>query len=136
MSKSPTWRKTPFAKPFYHSRAWQDVRSFVLDRAHGLCERCLEKGVYKPADVVHHKVPLSPENMNDPDIALNPERLIALCDDCHTEVHQELGIGAMNGPKPVKPRVGFDKFGNVVELREERLDIIENGDGERYGQRD
>jgi len=66
---------------------------------------------------VHHKVPLSEENMNDPDIALNPERLIALCDDCHTEVHQELGIGALNGHKREEPRVGFDEDGNVVELK-------------------
>ena len=61
----------------------------------------------KPADVVHHTIPLSPENMDDPDITLNPKRLVALCNDCHTEVHQELGIGAMNGNKQ-KPRVGFD----------------------------
>ena len=121
--KTATWRKTPFAHKFYHSRAWQDVRSFVWDRAHGLCERCLERGEYKPADVVHHKVPLSPANVDDPDIALNPDRLIALCNDCHTEVHRELGIGSMNGPAVVRPRVGFDRFGNVVELKEVGDDV-------------
>ena len=116
MTKTATWRDTQFAKPFYRSRAWQDVRKVVWDRAHGLCERCMERGDVKPADVVHHKVPLTPDNMGDPDISLNPDRLMALCHDCHTEVHQELGIGAMNGVKEEEPRVGFDSEGNVVRL--------------------
>lgn len=116
MPKTATWRNTPFAHRFYHSKAWQDVRSFVWDRANGLCERCMERGELKPADVVHHRVPLSPENMGDPDIALNPDRLVALCNDCHTEVHRILGVGAMNGVKEDRPRVGFDSEGNVVKL--------------------
>lgn len=116
MPKTATWRNTPFAHKFYHSKTWENVRNLVWQRAHGLCERCAERGVVKPANVVHHSIPLSEENMNDPEIALNPERLVALCDDCHTEVHQMLGIGAMNGRKEEKPRVLFDKEGNVVRL--------------------
>lgn len=116
MAKTATWRNTPFAHRFYHSKSWQDVRAFVMNRAHGLCERCLENGEVKPADVVHHRIPLSPANMDDPKIALDPENLIALCDECHTEVHQRLGIGALNGRSEEKPRVGFDKEGNVVRL--------------------
>jgi 5-methylcytosine-specific restriction endonuclease McrA len=113
--RSPTWRNTPFAKPFYKSRAWQNVRGVVMDRSHGLCERCLEKGEVKPADVVHHKVPLTPLNMGDPAVSLNPDMCLALCNDCHTEVHRELGVGAMNGIKD-EPRVAFDSEGNVVRL--------------------
>lgn len=116
MAKTATWRDTPFAKPFYKGRAWQKVRAFVLDRSHGLCEKCLEKGEIVPADVVHHKVPLTAENVNDPDVALNPERLVALCHDCHTEEHKRLGVGALNGGLPDPPRVGFDEEGNVVRL--------------------
>lgn len=116
MTRTATWRNTPFAHKFYHSKAWREVREFVMDRAHGLCERCADKGEIKPADVVHHEIPLSPDNMNDPDIALNPEHLKALCDDCHTKVHQQLGIGAMNGRVKTKPRVTFDAEGNLVKL--------------------
>lgn len=116
MAKTATWRNTPFAKPFYKSKAWRDVREFVMDRAHGLCERCAEKGEVKAADVVHHKIPLSVENMDDPSISLDPDNLIALCDECHTEVHQKLGIGALNGKKEEEPRVGFDENGNVVRI--------------------
>ena len=114
MTRTPTWRNTPFARKFYHAKAWQNARGVVIDRSHGLCERCMERGELKPADVVHHKIPLTPENVDDPDISLNPDRLIALCDDCHTEVHRMLGVGAMNGRKEDEPRVGFDADGNVV----------------------
>lgn len=116
MGKTATWRDSAAFKPFYKSKAWRNVRGVVLDRSHGLCERCKERGEMKPADVVHHRIPLNELNVNDPDIALNPERLIALCHDCHTEVHQELGIGAMNGELVEEPRVGFDENGNVVRL--------------------
>lgn len=77
----------------------------------------MERGELKPADVVHHKIPLNPENVNDPAISLNPELLIALCDDCHTEVHKQLGIGALGTPRRDEPsRVGFDEEGNVIRL--------------------
>jgi 5-methylcytosine-specific restriction endonuclease McrA len=116
MAKTATWRNTPFAHKFYHSAAWQKVRAFVWDRAHGLCERCMERGECKPADVVHHIIPLTPENMGDPDISLNPDRLMALCHDCHTEVHHMLGVGEMGARRKEEPRVGFDEEGNVVRL--------------------
>lgn len=116
MARTATWRNTPFAHKFYHSKAWQEVRAFVWDRAHGLCERCAEKGEVKPADVVHHKIPLSISNMDDPKIALDPGNLMALCNDCHTEVHKELGIGVLGTKIEEKPRVGFDEEGNVIKL--------------------
>ena len=116
MAKTVTWRNTPFAHQFYHSAQWQRVRKLVLDRAHGLCEKCLERGVVRPADVVHHVVPLSPENAGDPSISLNQDNLVALCDDCHTRVHKKLGIGALNGAEPMEPRVGFDENGDIVPL--------------------
>lgn len=114
MTEQVTWRDTPSAHRFYHSKAWANVRAFVWDRAHGLCERCLERGDIKPAKLVHHEIPLNSENVDDPDISLNPDRLVALCSDCHTEVHGLLGIGALNGALVVEPRVGFDENGNVL----------------------
>ena len=113
---SRTWRDSEKFKPFYKSAAWKRVRGKVWDRAHGLCERCADKGEGKPAEVVHHRIPLNDFNVEDPDIALNPDRLVALCHGCHTEVHQLLGIGALNGHPPEEPRVGFDDEGNVVRL--------------------
>lgn len=114
--KSATWRNTPFAKGFYRSKEWQGTRKLVLARSGGLCERCLEGGKLTPADVVHHRIPLSAENMGDPEITLNPDNLLALCDECHTEVHRRLGVGALNGRTEEEPRVRFDDNGNVVRL--------------------
>ena len=76
----------------------------------------MERGVVKPANVVHHVVPLTVENMDDPEYSLNPKRLIALCHDCHTEVHKLLGVGALGSKRDEKPRVRFDEEGNVVKL--------------------
>jgi len=116
MGKTATWRNTPFAHRFYHSAAWKGARQLAWDRAHGLCERCAEKGEMKPADVVHHVTPLSISNIDDPNVTLNPDNLLCLCHDCHTEVHQEIGVGAMNGTLAEEPRVGFDENGNVVRI--------------------
>ena len=115
-NRTATWRNTPFAHAFYHSKAWKKVRKTVWDRAHGLCEECYRRGEVKPADVVHHRIPLSPENMSDPSISLNPDRLVALCHECHTEEHKKLGIGAMSSAKIEEQRVGFDPNGNVIRL--------------------
>lgn len=79
-----------FAKPFYNSAKWQSVRRSVLQRSGGLCERCYKKGLVVAADVVHHKVVLTPGNISDPKITLDPEKLEALCSDCHAAVHAEL----------------------------------------------
>ena len=118
MGNPQTWRNDPQFKPFYKRKAWKDVRAFVWDRAHGLCERCLENGKVVPAEIVHHRIPLNASNVSDPDISLNPERLIALCKECHEEEHRRIGIGALNGHlhDKEKPRVGFDSDGNVMRL--------------------
>lgn len=52
-----------------------------------LCERCLAKGIYKAAEVVHHKIKLTPALAQRPDIALNWDNLEALCRDCHEKEH-------------------------------------------------
>ena len=53
-----------------------------------LCQDCLAKGIYTPAQEVHHIIELTPENINDPSIALNPDNLISLCKSCHSIRHE------------------------------------------------
>ena len=77
----------PYAEKFYKSIAWQNCRNSYMSKAKGLCEKCLERGLIVPAEEVHHKIHLSPENINDPSIALNDENLIALCRECHRQIH-------------------------------------------------
>ena len=68
----------------------------------GLCERCREAGMIVPADEVHHKIKLTPENINRPEIAMNWANLIALCKDCHMKEHRK------------KKRWTVDENGNVT----------------------
>lgn len=76
-----------FAGKFYGSAAWQNVRDNYVKAAGGLCERCYAKGKIVPGEIVHHKVHLEPENINDPEIALSFDNLELLCRDCHGQEH-------------------------------------------------
>lgn len=76
-----------FAKDFYKSRAWQDCRNGYMQKVNGLCEDCLAVGVYKPAQIVHHIVELTPENIGDPNISLSWSNLRAVCRECHAKAH-------------------------------------------------
>jgi 5-methylcytosine-specific restriction endonuclease McrA len=74
----------PFATAFYKSREWERVRQYCLMRDRYKCQRC-----GKPAKEVHHIIHLSPENIYDVKISLNPLNLASLCRDCHFAQHEE-----------------------------------------------
>lgn len=76
-----------YAKAFYKSTAWEQTRRAYLKSVGGLCERCLKKGLIVPAVIVHHKIYLDANNVNDPEITTNPEHLEALCLACHNAEH-------------------------------------------------
>lgn len=77
-----------FAKAFYNSPAWHDCRNAYVRSKRELCERCLAKGIYRPGEIVHHKIHLNPININDPTVTLNWDNLELVCRDCHAEIHQ------------------------------------------------
>ena len=70
-----------WAKIFYHSRAWQAVREQALIRDGYTCSICGAR-----ATEVHHVVELTPDNIADSLVALNPSNLRSLCHDCHTRI--------------------------------------------------
>ena len=76
-----------YAKGFYSSKAWQHCRAAYKKSVGGLCEICLAKGLIVPADIVHHKVAITPENINDPSITLDWNNLQCVCADCHAAIH-------------------------------------------------
>lgn len=55
--------------------------------AGGLCERCMKQGLIVPGEIVHHKIRITPDNVDDPAITLNAANLELLCRDCHAEEH-------------------------------------------------
>ena len=78
-----------FSKNFYSSKVWQDCRNEYMKCAHYLCEDCMKRGVYKPAEEVHHVEELTPYNIHRPEVALNFDNLKALCRDCHRARHHK-----------------------------------------------
>lgn len=80
------WREQVAA--FYVSGVWIDCAR-AYRRAHPLCERCRARHEISTAEQVHHKIKLSPENINDPDVTLNWDNLEALCDKCHKAEHRK-----------------------------------------------
>ena len=91
--------------PFYKSRAWRKCRDAYAASRFGLCERCGGPGV-----IVHHKIRLTLENVNDPSIALNWDNLELLCQACHNEEH--------HGTAPVADGLAFTEDGDIVCGRE------------------
>ena len=87
MNKKEQWRKQQH--DFYVSGVWIDCAR-AYRRSHPYCEQCLREHVITPAEEVHHKVHLSPENINDPMVALNWENLEAICEKHHKAEHKGL----------------------------------------------
>ena len=75
-----------WAKQFYGSRAWHDARAQYW-RQHPLCERCKKRGRYSATAIIHHRTYLTPRNITDPRVTLDPANLEALCIDCHNREH-------------------------------------------------
>ena len=76
-----------FAASFYKSKAWQQCRAAYAKSVGGLCEQCLKAGLVKPGEIVHHKVHLTPDSINDPTVALSWDNLELLCRTCHAKAH-------------------------------------------------
>lgn len=94
-----------FAKDFYHSKAWRNCReSFIKYRIQvdgGMCQKCHKRLGY----IIHHKIYLSPENINDPQITLNFDNLLYWCEPCHSaehNSHKHLLCGFDEEGRPVK----------------------------------
>ena len=74
-------------RAFYKSRQWQRCRSAYAASVGMICERCEQKGIIKPGYIVHHKEYITPENLNDPEIAFAFGNLEMLCLECHNKEH-------------------------------------------------
>ncbi|MBP3657570.1 MAG: HNH endonuclease [Clostridia bacterium] len=105
-----------FARAFYSSRAWASCRDAYKKKRGNLCEICAGKGEIRPAEEVHHKIRLTPRNIDDASVTLNWENLQALCGECHKAAHKR------------KRRYRIDESGRLRVL-----DTPHGGDGEGRG---
>lgn len=76
-----------FSRQFYNSAAWKSCRESYKRAKGGLCEDCMARGIITAGAEVHHVIELTPENVKDPNIALNWDNLRLLCKDCHAKRH-------------------------------------------------
>lgn len=97
-----------FAAAFYNSPAWRRCRRLYRESVGGLCERCMSKGHHALGDIVHHKVELSPVNINDPKVTLSWSNLELLCIDHHNEHHNTKHGNTADG-------LMFDEDGNLIQ---------------------
>lgn len=107
-----------WAKAFYKSKAWQQCREEILKRDKYTCQT---PGCHKVAEEVHHVTKLTPQNIDDPMISLNPKNLISLCGDCHKAKHKEDQRAgqlkkAGKEQQDILPEVIFDADGYPIEV--------------------
>lgn len=89
MEKEPVRKiKEEDRKKIYLSKRWRQLRESKLMN-NPLCEICLQKGIIKPAIDIHHIDSfLNYEGLKRIEVAYNYNNLLALCKECHSEIHK------------------------------------------------
>jgi 5-methylcytosine-specific restriction endonuclease McrA len=102
---------------FYNSKLWKQVRQSVWIKQNLLCAICgkpvyvdgiseyLPKG-QRRTGIVHHKIWLDNNNIEDDNITINEDNLIGVCKECHENIHH----ANMSCRKDMQ----FDEEGNII----------------------
>ena len=90
---------------FYNDYYWRRLAHTVLTEQHNECQHCKARGKYTRATIVHHVNYLRKR----PDLAYSrtyidsngreQKQLIALCHDCHEQIHQRGAYKAQSAKK-------------------------------------
>ena len=89
----------PAIKRFYASGEWQAFRMLTItERAKRdggpTCEHCKKRVAHSRELTVHHIIELTPENVHDVMISLNPENVLVVHNHpCHDQIHGRFGFG-------------------------------------------
>jgi hypothetical protein len=79
---------------FYTKKPWRDFSYKLKVERGGKCERCGFVAATKEewAKLIgHHKIELTENNVDDPEITLNPDLIEIICLDCHNASHHRFG---------------------------------------------
>ena len=85
---------------FYNSAEWRNFRQLLIvertNKTDGvLYDEHSGKPILKAYDtVLHHKTPLTMQNVNDYNISLNPENIMIVSQQSHNEIHARFGYVA------------------------------------------
>lgn len=81
---------------FYQSKDWIKLMAVIrMERVNAegeiICEHCGKPIVHKYDCIGHHIIELNESNVNDADIALNPQNIMLVHHRCHNKIHNKLG---------------------------------------------
>lgn len=85
---------------FYNSEQWRNFRQqLIAERASKIdgilyCEYSGLPLLNGYDIIAHHKIPLTPENVNDFSISLDPENIMLVSHQAHNEIHKRFGHSA------------------------------------------
>lgn len=76
---------------FYASERWLNFRMAIITERGLRCEHCGQL-VAKAKDLtLHHIIELTPENVHDVLVSLNPDNVLVVHHDCHNSIHHRFG---------------------------------------------
>lgn len=76
---------------FYASKPWRDLAFALKVAAGGRCSDCGRIIEDMGKLIGHHVVELTEDNVDDPNISLNPDKIEIICFDCHNKRHRRFG---------------------------------------------
>lgn len=86
-----------WAASFYKSETWQAFRRALIQQRGTVCPICHRDFMTDTSKLIaHHIHELTPETVNDANVALNPDNVEIICFDCHNKEHKRFGKGTHN----------------------------------------
>lgn len=83
-----------WAKKFYNSKEWRALRERLIAESNFMCSECGESYLKNSALLIgHHIKELTPTNIQDANIALNPDNIKIICRRCHDKEHRRFEFG-------------------------------------------
>ena len=81
---------------FYRSKEWKEFRQVIIaqrTKADGFVyDEITGKPIVKAYDIIlHHKIELTLDNVNDTNISLNPDNILVVSFRTHNEIHNRFG---------------------------------------------
>ena len=81
---------------FYQSKEWVKLMAVIrMERVNAdgliICEHCGKPIIHKYDCIGHHAIELNDMNVNNPEIALNPDNIKLVHHRCHNKIHNKLG---------------------------------------------
>lgn len=90
--------KYSILKSFYASEEWQKFRDVIIAERGPICETCKKIiANTKECEIDHYPIELTPENVHDANIALNPDNVKIRDHDCHNKRHNRFGSANEHG---------------------------------------